>query len=69
MDRIVNSLIIIKTFLIQQAGMCNGDLETDQIDHILPILSTMGVNKPKLAHLNCIQLYIIIFFMFLFSTI
>ena len=27
MDRIVNILIIIKTFLIQQAGMCNGGLE------------------------------------------
>ena len=26
-----------KTFLIQQAGMCNGCLETGQIDHILPI--------------------------------
>ena len=34
MDRILNSLIIIKTFLIQQAGMCNGGLETGQIDHI-----------------------------------
>ena len=60
MDRIVNSLIIIQTFLMQQAGMCNGGLETGQIDHILPILSTIGVNKQKLAHLklNCIQLYI-----------
>ena len=58
MDRIVKSLIIIETFLIQQAGMCNGGLETGQNDHIWPILSTIGVNKPKLAHLNCIQLYI-----------
>ena len=33
MDRIVNSLIIIKTFPIQQAGMCNGGSETGQIDH------------------------------------
>ena len=58
MDRIVNSLIIIKTFLIQQAGMCNVVLETGQIDHLLPILSIIGVNKTKLAHLNCIKLYI-----------
>ena len=33
MDRIINILII----LIQQAGICNGGLETGQIDHILPI--------------------------------
>ena len=58
MDRNVNSLIIIKTFLIQQAGMCNGSLEKGQIDPILPILSTIGVNKPKLADINCIKLYI-----------
>ncbi len=37
MDRIINILIIIKMFLIQQAGICNGGLETGQIDHILPI--------------------------------
>ena len=30
MDRIVNSLIIIKTFPIQQAGRCNGGSETGQ---------------------------------------
>ena len=41
MDRIITSLIIIKTFLIQQAGICNGGLETRQIDHILPICSTI----------------------------
>ena len=58
MDRIVNSLIIIKTFFIQEAGMCNGGLETCHIDHVLPILSNIGVNQPKLADLNCIQLYI-----------
>ena len=32
MDGIVNSLIIIKTFPIQQAGTCNGGSETGQID-------------------------------------
>ena len=37
MDRIVNSLIIIKTFLLQQAGTCNGGSETGQSDHFLPI--------------------------------
>ena len=37
MDRIINSLIIIKTFPIQQAGTCNGGSETGQIDHFLPI--------------------------------
>ena len=37
MDRIVNSLIIIKTFPIQQAGTCNGGSETGHIDHFLPI--------------------------------
>ena len=58
MDIIVNSWIIIKTVLIQPPGMCNGGLETGQIDHILPIVSIIGVNKPTLAHLNCIQLYI-----------
>ena len=62
MDRIVNSLIIIKTFLIQkapwQAGMCNRGLETGQIDHISPICSTTGVNETKLAHINYIKLYI-----------
>ena len=58
MDRIVNSLIIIKTVLIQQAGMCHGGLETCHIDHILPIDSTVGVNGTKLAHINCIKLYI-----------
>ena len=30
---IVNSFIIIKTFLIQQPGMSHGGLETRQIDH------------------------------------
>ena len=59
MDRIVNVLIIIKTILIQQAGMCNSGLETCQIDHILPICSTIGVNETQLAHLNCIKLYIL----------
>ena len=54
MDKVVNSMIIIKTFIIQQAGMCNGGLETGQIDHILPICSTIGVNETKLAHINCI---------------
>ena len=54
MDRVVNSLIIITTFIIQQAGMCNGGLETGQIDHILPLCSTIGVNETKLAHINCI---------------
>ena len=34
MDRFVNSLIIIKTFLIQQAAMCNGGLEAPKIDYI-----------------------------------
>ena len=48
MDTFVNSLIITKTFLIQQAGMCNGGL-APQIDHILPICSTIGVNETKLA--------------------
>ena len=57
MDRIVNSLIIFKTFLIQQVGMCNGGLETGQIDHILPIYSTIGVNETKLPHINYIKLY------------
>ena len=33
-DRIVNSFIIIKIVLIQQARLCNGGLETGQIDHI-----------------------------------
>ena len=56
MDIFVNSLIIIKTVLIQQAGMCNGGLEAPQLDHIWPICSTIGVNETKLAHLNCIQL-------------
>ena len=37
MDRIVNSLIIIKTFPIQQAGTCTSGSETGQIDHFLPI--------------------------------
>ena len=45
MDRIVTSLTIIKTFLIQQVRMCNGGLETGQIDHILPICSTIGFNE------------------------
>ena len=58
MDRIVNSLIIIKTFPIQQAGTCNGGSETGQIDHFLPIWKAIGVNETKLAHLKCIKLYI-----------
>ena len=37
MDRVVNCLIIIKTFLIQQAGMCNGGLETGQIEIAIPV--------------------------------
>ena len=37
MDRIVNGLIIIKTFPIQQVGTCNGGSETGKIDHFLPI--------------------------------
>ena len=33
----LNSLIIITTFPIQQAGTCNGGSETGQIDHFLPM--------------------------------
>ena len=61
MDIIVNGLIIINNFLIQQAGMCNYGLETRQIDHISKICSTIVVNETKLAHINCIKLYIILF--------
>ena len=57
MERIVNSLIIIKTFLIHQTGMCNCGLETGQSDHMLPICSTKGVNETKLAHIKCLKLY------------
>ena len=40
--------------------MCNGGPQTRQIDHILPIFSTIGVNETQLAHLNCIQLLYIL---------
>ena len=55
-----NSLIIVKTLLIQQAGICNGGLETGQIANILglPICLIIGVNETKLAHLNSIKLNI-----------
>ena len=55
MDRIVNSLIIIKPFLIQQAGMCDGGLETlfgGHIDYILPMCSTIGVDIEALRALS-----------------
>ena len=37
--------------------MFNGGLDTGQIDHILPICSTIGINETKWAHLNSIKLY------------
>ena len=37
MDRIVNSFIIIKTRLIQQAETCNFGSKTGQIDQFLPM--------------------------------
>ena len=59
MDSIVTNLIIIKTFLIQQAGMCNGGLETGHVDHIiLPVCSTIGINETEWGHLNSLKLYI-----------